>query len=117
MAFELSDYLEYFTRLPNNKYIDSIKSDELDLMIFDAYEDITTLYPEIDPTPRMIYKQVEFKIESEQTGVGYMQRQGIETQKINDASITFKGDMLSPYVLDLIHNELGTRKLRIGRLI
>ena len=117
MAFELSDYLEYFKRLPNNKYIDSVKSDELDLMIFDAYEDITTLFPEIQPTPRMIYKQLEYKLEGAQMGIDYMRRQGIAAQKINDASVEIKADVISPYVMDLIRAELGGNRLRLGRLI
>lgn len=117
MAFNLQEYMDYIKKLPSNKYIDSLEPSDLELILFDAYEDITTLYPSINPTPRMIYKQVEFKLESERTGVGYMQRQGIETQKINDASITLKGSTISPYVLDLIRIELGTHRVRIGRLI
>lgn len=117
MSYELNEYMEYIEKLPTNRFIESIKESDLELHIFDAYEDITSLYPSIKPTPRMIYKQIEFKVEAEQSGIGYMSRQGITNQRINDASVEIDASIISPYVLDLIHNELGHHKLSIGRLI
>ena len=117
MSYELSEYMEYIDKLPSSRFIESIKESDLELHIFDAYEDITSLYPSIQPTARMIYKQIEFKVEAEQSGIGYMSRQGITNQRINDASVEIDASIISPYVLDLIHNELGHHKLSIGRLI
>lgn len=117
MDIDLKSYHDYIAQLPENKYISKVPAENVEAYIFDAYEDITTLYPMIKPTPRMIYKQLEYKLEGEQMGIDYMRRQGIETQKINDASVELKADVISPYVMDLIRSELGSNKLRLGRLI
>lgn len=117
MDIDLKSYQDYIAQLPDNKYISKVPAENIAAYIFDAYEDITTLYPMIKPTPRMIYKQLEYKLEGEQMGIDYMRRQGIETQKINDASVELKPDVISPYVMDLIRSELGSNRLRLGRLI
>lgn len=117
MDIDLISYQDYIAQLPQNKYISNIPDGELDAYIFDAYEDIKSLYPFVKPTPRMIYKQIEYKLEGAKMGIDYMRRQGITTQKINDASIEVNADIISPYVLDLIRLELGGNRARIGRLI
>lgn len=117
MAFNFEEIKAYYEELPEQDITKDIPEEELKGYLFDAYEDINSRYPRLKISPRMIIKQMEFKIESEQFGVGVMQRLGIKSQKINDASVELKHGAISPYVQDLISIELGHGMGRIGRLV
>lgn|SRR5699024_79697 len=117
MAFNFEEIKAYYDELPEKVIKEEISDDELKKYLFDAYEDINSRYPRLKISPRMIIKQMEFKIESEQFGVGVMQRLGIKSQKINDASVELKHGAISPYVQELISIELGHGMGRIGRLV
>lgn len=109
---------DYIDEMPPNELINDIPEDLLDKHIFDAYEDINSLYPKIDITVRMIVKQLLYKLEGESNGYAMMKRQGVETQKINDASVTMSNSLLDPFVLFLINRQLQTKSVgHIGRLI
>lgn len=109
---------KYIDEMPPNELIDEIAENLLDKYIFDSYEDINSLYPMIDITERMIVKQLLYKLEGESNGYAMLKRQGVETQKINDASVTMSDNLLDPYVLFLINQQLQTKSVgHIGRLI
>lgn len=117
MAFNFEEIKAYYEELPEQNITKDIPEEELKGYLFDAYEDINSRYPRLKISPRMVIKQMEFKIESEQFGVGVMQRLGIKSQKINDASVDLKHGAISPYVEELISIELGHGMGRIGRLV
>ncbi len=109
--------LEYIEKLPSNPLLDGMETHELEQNIFDSYEDIHSLYPKVDITERMIVKQMLYKLEGESNGYAMLKRQGVETQKINDASVTMSDNLLDPYVLFLINQQLQTKSVgHIGRL-
>ncbi|WP_323706806.1 hypothetical protein [Mammaliicoccus sciuri] len=109
---------KYIDEMPPNELLNGIKEDILDKHIFDAYEDIFSLYPKITISERMIVKQMLYKIEGELNGYALLKRQGVETQKINDASVTMSGNLLDPYVIFLIEQQLPPKSVgHIGRLI
>ncbi|RIM87756.1 hypothetical protein BU107_07015 [Staphylococcus xylosus] len=111
---------KYLESIPHDAQVDDLGYEELDMYLFDAFEDIKTLYPQITITERMIVKQMLYKFEGEQQGYAALKRQGVKTQKINDASITFNDGIIDPFVLTLIEKQLEEDKKSrgmIGRLI
>lgn len=117
MTLDIKKVLTYYDQLPSNDTLKALSEEELEKHIFDAYEDIHSNYPKIKISERMIIKQIEFKVEAENLGVGAMHRLGVKSQKINDASIELSHTGISPYVLELIRVELGHSMGRIGRLV
>lgn len=114
--FNEKEVLEYFKRLPAyNAYKDKT-DEEVISKLFDAYEDIHSLYPDVKISNRMIAKQMLFKDEAEKSGFGISQRHGLSSRKINDASITFSGsyNMYDPYVWQIIQSQMGEGKLKAG---
>lgn len=121
--FKENEVLDYFKALPQyQSYKDKTDKDVIALL-FDAYEDINSIYPNVVISNRMIVKQMLYKAESEQSGFGISQRHGLTSRKINDASITFSGDynMFDPYVWRMIQAQTGTEdghtKGMYGRLV
>lgn len=114
--FNGTEALDYFKRLPAyNAYKDK-NDNELISKLFDAYEDINSLYPSVEVSNRMIVKQMLFKDESDKSGFGISQRHGLSSRKINDASVTFSGtyNMFDPYVWQIIQAQMGEGKLPAG---
>ena len=108
----------YINEMPPIELLDDINGDILEKYIFDAYEDIHSLYPKVIISERMIVKQMLYKLEGESNGYAMLKRQGVETQKINDVSVTMSDNLLDPYVLFLINQQLQTKSVgHIGRLI
>ena len=119
--FNEVEVLKYFKKLPQYKDYKDKPDDEVISDLFDAYEDIYSIYPNIRITDRMIAKQMLFKKEAEQSGFGLSQRHGLTTRKINVASITFNGsyNMFDPYVWRMIEAQTGGDKTKgmYGRLV
>lgn len=110
--------IEYIKKIPSNPLLEGMGTQELEQNIFDSYEDINSLYPKVIISERMIVKQMLYKLEGESNGYAMLKRQGVETQKINDASVTMSDNLLDPYVLFLINQQLQTKSVgHIGRLI
>ncbi|MCJ0907704.1 hypothetical protein MTW84_00660 [Mammaliicoccus sciuri] len=110
--------IEYIEKIPFNPLLEGMGPQELEQNIFDSYEDIHSLYPKVIISERMIVKQMLYKLEGESNGYAMLKRQGVETQKINDASVTMSDNLLDPYVLFLINQQLQTKSVgHIGRLI
>ena len=119
--FNQDKVLNYFKALPQYQDYKSKTDSEVISLLFDAYEDIHSIYPNVKISDRMIVKQMLFKAESEQTGFGLSQRHGLASRKINDASITFSGsyNMFDPYVWQMIEAQTGEGKTKgyFGRLV
>lgn len=119
--FDEKKVLNYFKRLPQFKEYKQENDKELISMLFDAYEDIHSVYPNINISERMIVKQMLFKQEAEKSGFGISQRHGLSSRKINDASITFSGsyNMFDPYVWQAIQAQTDEDKTRgyFGHLV
>lgn len=114
----MDEVLEYIDKLPSNSLIEGLDQNALKQNVFDAYEDIHSLYPTINITERMIVKQMLYKLEGENNGYAMLKRQGVQSQKINDASVTLSKQILDPYVLFLIEQQAPTSSVgHIGRLI
>ncbi|ASN69271.1 MAG: hypothetical protein E6647_01495 [Staphylococcus epidermidis] len=111
--FDAKKTIDYFKRTPayKNKSYANMNDDELESVLFDAYEDIVSLYPSVTVSPRMIVKQMLFKKEADDSGFGMAQRHGLASRKINDASITFSGNysLFDPYVWQMIQAQLDDR--------
>lgn len=119
--FDDKEVLKYFKKLPQYKQYKDKSDEEITSLLFDAYENIHSIYPDIKISDRMIVKQMLFEQESEQSGVGFSQRHGLQSRKINDASITFSEsyNMFDPYVWRMIEAQTGEDKTRglFGRLV
>lgn len=119
--FNKDEVLAYFKALPQYENYEDKSDDEVVSLLFDAYEDIHSIYPTVEVSHRMIVKQMLYKAESEQTGFGISQRHGLASRKINDASITFSGsyNMFDPYVWRMIEAQTGEGKTKgyFGRLV
>lgn len=61
--FDAKKTIDYFKRTPayKDKSYENMNDDELESVLFDAYEDIVSLYPSVTVSPRMIVKQMLFK--------------------------------------------------------
>ena len=119
--FNRDEVLNYFKALPQYDAYKTKTDDEVVSLLFDAYEDIHSVYPNIEISSRMIAKQMLYKAEAEQTGFGISQRHGLASRKINDASITFNGsyNMFDPYVWQMIEAQTGDEQTKgyFGRLV
>lgn len=115
--FELQKYIEYLELIPRNELIENLDKEELEKSLFDAYEDILQVASDIPISPRMVVKQLIYKVENENQGYASMKRAGVKSQKINDASIEFIEGSLSPEVWDIILLFREKSKGRVGRLI
>lgn len=119
--FDEIKVLKYFKKLPQYKEYADKTDEEITSLLFDAYEDIHSIYPDIKISTRMIVKQMLYKQESETSGIGFSQRHGLQSRKINDASITFSEsyNMFDPYVWRMIESQTGGDKSRglFGRLV
>lgn len=119
--FNRDEVLKYFKALPQYDEYKDKSDDEVTSLLFDAYEDIHSIYPSIEISNRMIVKQMLYKAEAEQTGFGISQRHGLASRKINDASITFSGsyNMFDPYVWQMIEAQTGDEHTKgyFGRLV
>lgn len=119
--FDEDEVLNYFKKLPQYEDYKDKPDDEVVSLLFDAYEDIHSIYPDVEVSNRMIVKQMLYKREAEQSGFGISQRHGLASRKINDASITFSGsyNMFDPYVWRMIEAQTGQDKTKgyFGRLV
>lgn len=118
--FDAQKVIEYFKRTPEYKKFSELSEDDLTAILFDAYEDIHSLYPSVEVSPRMIVKQMLFKKEANESGFASAQKHGLTSRKINDASITFSGsyNLFDPYVWRMIEGQLDTRlKGGFGHLV
>lgn len=100
--FDLTAYKEYLSMIPVIPEVERMNDEELEQHLYDAYEDIYTIAPTIKITPRMVIKQLEFKLTVKNQGYESMYLAGVKSQKIDDASIEFKDSMISPFVLGII---------------
>lgn len=108
--FNAQEAIDYFKLTPEYKRFESVSEDQITADLFDAYEDIHSLYPNVKISPRMIVKQMLFKKESDESGFGSAQKHGLTSRKINDASITFSGsyNLYDPYVWEMIKAQMDT---------
>lgn len=119
--FDDKEVLKYFKKLPQYKKYEDKTDDEVVSYLFDAYENIRSIYPDVKISNRMIVKQMLFEQESEQSGIGFSHRHGLQSRKINDASITLSENynMFDPYVWRMIEAQTGGDKSKglFGRLV
>lgn len=118
--FDKDKVLKYAKALPESKMYKDVSDEELTTLLFDAYEDIHSLYPNINISERMIAKQMIYKYEATQSGFDVYHKQGLKSRSINDASVTFKDSeysMFDPYVWRMIDAQLGRTKGMFGTLV
>lgn len=118
--FDKETVLSYARSLPESDSYKDKSDEDLTTLLFDAYEDIYSLYPNINISDRMIAKQMIYKLEATQSGFGVYHKQGLKSRSINDASITFKDsdyNMFDPYVWRMIDAQLGRTRGMFGTLV
>lgn len=111
----------YMNIMPLPDYINEIPSEDLPKYLFSAIQDIKDYFPGIELTPRMVYLQLDYKLEAEEEGFGVLKRHNVEDYTVKDVKVVFNHEKLSPSLLAIIDGILADERKastgRTGRLI
>lgn len=106
----------YMNIMPLPDYINEVPSEELPKYLFSAIQDIKDYFPSIKLTPRMVYLQLDYKLEAEEEGFGVLKRHNVEDYTVKDVKVVFNHEKLSPSLLAIIDGILAEeRKASLGR--
>ncbi|PKE16382.1 hypothetical protein [Macrococcoides caseolyticum] len=111
----------YMNIMPLPDYINEVPSEDLPKYLFSAIQDIKDYFPGIELTPRMVYLQLDYKLEAEEEGFGVLKRHNVEDYTVKDVKVVFNHEKLSPSLLAIIDGILAEERKtstgRTGRLI
>lgn len=111
----------YMNIMPLPDYINEVPSKDLPKYLFSAIQDIKDYFPGIELTPRMVYLQLDYKLEAEEEGFGVLKRHNVEDYTVKDVKVVFNHEKLSPSLLAIIDGILAEERKtclgRTGRLI
>ncbi|TDM43446.1 hypothetical protein ETI09_03480 [Macrococcoides canis] len=108
--------MAYMNIMPLPGYISEVPSEDLPKFLFSAIQDIKDYFPGIELTPRMVYLQLDYKLEAEEEGFGVLKRHNIEDYTVKDVKVVFNHERLSPSLLAIIDGILtDERKTSTGR--
>lgn len=106
----------YMNIMPLPDYINEVPSEDLPKYLFSAIQDIKDYFPNIELTPRMVYLQLDYKLEAEEEGFGVLKRHNVEDYTVKDVKVVFNHEKLSPSLLAIIDGILAEeRKTSLGR--
>ncbi|PKE36871.1 hypothetical protein CW670_02765 [Macrococcoides caseolyticum] len=106
----------YMNIMPLPGYINEVPSEDLPKYLFSAIQDIKDYFPGIELTPRMVYLQLDYKLEAEEEGFGVLKRHNVEDYTVKDVKVVFNHEKLSPSLLAIIDGILAEeRKTSLGR--
>lgn len=106
----------YMNIMPLPDYINEVPSEDLPKYLFSAIQDIKDYFPGIELTPRMVYLQLDYKLEAEEEGFGVLKRHNVENYTVKDVKVVFNHEKLSPSLLAIIDGILAEeRKTSLGR--
>lgn len=106
----------YMNIMPLPDYINEVPSEDLPKYLFSAIQDIEDYFPSIELTPRMVYLQLDYKLEAEEEGFGVLKRHNVEDYTVKDVKVVFNHEKLSPSLLAIIDGILAEeRKTSLGR--
>ncbi|PKF29193.1 hypothetical protein CW697_09455 [Macrococcoides caseolyticum] len=111
----------YMNIMPLPDYINEVPVEDLPKYLFSAIQDIKDYFPGIELTPRMVYLQLDYKLEAEEEGFGVLKRHNVEDYTVKDVKVVFNHEKLSPSLLAIIDGILAEERKtstgRTGRLI
>ncbi|UOB21511.1 hypothetical protein [Macrococcus armenti] len=108
--------MAYMNIMPLPGYISEVPSEDLPKFLFSAIQDIKDYFPGIELTPRMVYLQLDYKLEAEEEGFGVLKRHNVEDYTVKDVKVVFNHERLSPSLLAIIDGILTEeRKTSTGR--
>ncbi|PKE39552.1 hypothetical protein [Macrococcoides caseolyticum] len=108
--------MAYMNIMPLPDYINEVPSEDLPKYLFSAIQDIKDYFPGIELTPRMVYLQLDYKLEAEEEGFGVLKRHNVEDYTVKDVKVVFNHEKLSPSLLAIIDGILAEeRKTSLGR--
>ncbi|ARQ07044.1 hypothetical protein MACA111363_02675 [Macrococcoides canis] len=108
--------MAYMNIMPLPDYIKEVPSGDLPKFLFSAIQDIKDYFPGIELTPRMVYLQLDYKLEAEEEGFGVLKRHNVEDYTVKDVKVVFNHERLSPSLLAIIDGILAEeRKTSTGR--
>ncbi|TDM24317.1 hypothetical protein [Macrococcoides canis] len=106
----------YLNIMPLPDYINEVPIEDLPKYLFSAIQDIKDYFPGIELTPRMVYLQLDYKLEAEEEGFGVLKRHNVEDYTVKDVKVVFNHEKLSPSLLAIIDGILAEeRKTSLGR--
>lgn len=106
----------YMNIMPLPDYINEVPSEDLPKYLFSAIQDIKDHFPGIELNPRMVYLQLDYKLEAEEEGFGVLKRHNVEDYTVKDVKVVFNHEKLSPSLLAIIDGILAEeRKMSLGR--
>lgn len=106
----------YMNIMPLPDYINEVPIEDLPKYLFSAIQDIKDYFPGIELTPRMVYLQLDYKLEAEEEGFGVLKRHNVEDYTVKDVKVVFNHERLSPSLLAIIDGILADeRKTSTGR--
>ncbi|MDJ1152381.1 hypothetical protein [Macrococcoides caseolyticum] len=106
----------YMNIMPLPDYINEVPIEDLPKYLFSAIQDIKDYFPGIELTPRMVYLQLDYKLEAEEEGFGVLKRHNVEDYTVKDVKVVFNHEKLSPSLLAIIDGILAEeRKTSLGR--
>ncbi|PKF08390.1 hypothetical protein [Macrococcoides caseolyticum] len=106
----------YMNIMPLPDYINEVPIEDLPKYLFSAIQDIKDYFPGIELTPRMVYLQLDYKLEAEEEGFGVLKRHNVEDYTVKDVKVVFNHEKLSPSLLAIIDGILTEeRKTSLGR--
>jgi len=86
--------------------------------VFEATERLADEYGEEKLTPRLVALQALYMIEGETEEYAMLRRQGIQSMKVKDLSVTFGGgNDIAPAVIKIMTPATVTGRAKVGRLI
>lgn len=111
----------YMNIMPLPDYINEVPNEDLPKYLFAVIQDIKDYFPGIELTPRMVYLQLDYKLEAEEEGFGVLKRHNVEDYTVKDVKVVFNHEKLSPSLLAIIDGILAEERKtstgRTGRLI
>ena len=108
--------MAYMNIMPLPDYINEVPIEDLPKYLFSAIQDIKDYFPGIELTPRMVYLQLDYKLEAEEEGFGVLKRHNVEDYTVKDVKVVFNHEKLSPSLLAIIDGILAEeRKTSLGR--
>lgn len=108
--------MAYMNIMPLPDYISEVTSEDLPKYLFSAIQDIKDYFPGIELNPRMVYLQLDYKLEAEEEGFGVLKRHNVEDYTVKDVKVVFNHERLSPSLLAIIDGILAEeRKASTGR--
>ncbi|UTH05747.1 hypothetical protein [Macrococcoides canis] len=108
--------MAYMNIMPLPDYIKEVPSEDIQKYLFSAIQDIKDYFPGIELTPRMVYLQLDYKLEAEEEGFGVLKRHNVEDYTVKDVKVVFNHERLSPSLLAIIDGILAEeRKTSTGR--